>query len=129
MPLISAKQLSKRTVREFYGTLLSKPLKTQSLPEDNEKFEGDGIALLINDEVRGLYTYKAFASLQANATLYYPYGGILGTDLYSAQHRELFQTLLIQLKTNSKVQIIISLEHQSMPAISKVTKEHEVWFA
>lgn len=129
MPLISAKQLSKRTVREFYGTLLSKPLKTQSLPEDNEKFDGDGIALLINDEVRGLYTYKAFASLQSNATLYYPYGGILGTDLYSAQHRELFQTLLNQLKTNSKVQIIISLEHQSMPAISKVTKEHEFWFA
>ena len=129
MPLISAKQLSKRTVREFYDSLLSKSLNTQILHEDNEKFDGDGIALLIDDEVRGLYTYKAFESLQANTSLYYPYGGMLVADLYNTHHKELIQTLFNQLKTNSTVQIIICLEQQPMQAISEMTKEHEFWFA
>ncbi len=129
MPFVSAKQLSKRTVREFYDTLLSKPLKTQGLPEDNEKFDGDGVALLIKEEVRGLYIYKACASLQAKTTLYYPHGGMLGADLHSTHHRELIQTLLNQIKTNSKVQIIIRLEQQPMQATSSMTKEHEFWCA
>lgn len=129
MPLISAKQLSKRTVKEFYDSLLSKSLNTQILHEDNEKFDGDGIALLIDDEVRGLYTYKAFESLQANTSLYYPYGGMLVADLYNTHHKELIQTLFNQLKTNSTVQIIICLEQQPMQAISEMTKEHEFWFA
>ena len=129
MPLISAKQLSKRTVREFYDTLFSRPLKTQVLADDNEKFDGDGIALLINDEVRGLYTYKAFASLQANTSLYYPYGGMLVADLHTTHHKELIQTLSNQLKTNSTVQIIICLEQQPMQASGEMTKEHEFWFA
>ena len=128
MPLISTKQLSKRTVKEFYDSLLSKSLNTQILHEDNEKFDGHGIALIINDEVRGLYTYKALASLQVDTTLYYPYGGMLSADLYSTHHRELIQTLFNQLKTNSKVQIIIGLEPQPMQAISVKTKEHEFWF-
>lgn len=129
MPLISAKQLTKRTIREFFDTLLSKPLDTKVLPEDHEKFDGDGIAFIHNDAVRGLYTFKAFASLQANTSLYYPYGGMLGADLYSAQHREFVQALLNQLKTNAASQIIICLEQQPMQMINKETDAHKFWFA
>ena len=129
MPFINANQLTKRTVSEFYDTLFSRPLKTQVLADDNEKFDGDGIALLINDEVRGLYTYRAFASLQANTSLYYPYGGMLVADLHTTHHKELIQALFKQLKTNSTVQIIICLEQQPMQASSEMTKEHEFWFA
>ena len=129
MPFINAKQLSTKTVTEFYDTLLSRPLKTQVLPEDNEKFDGDGIALLINGDVRGLYTYKAYASLQTNTSLYYPYGGMLGADLHSAHHKELVQNLLNQLKANTKSQIVICLEQQSMQMINEVTDGYKFWVA
>lgn len=129
MPLISAKQLSKRTVKEFYDALLSKSLNTQILNEDNENFDGDGIALLINDELRGLYTYKAFESLHTNTSLYYPYGGMLGLDPHTPEHRELVQALLNRLKANVTSQIIICLEQQPMQMINELTDVHKFWFA
>ena len=126
---VSAKQLSKRDVRKFYDLFASRPVNSQSLPDDHEKFDGDGIALTIDGGLRGLYTYRAFASLQADINLYYPYGGMLSADRYTIRHRELIQTLSSQLKTDTKTQIIICLDHQPVQVISETAEGHEFWLA
>ncbi|MFY9348570.1 MAG: GNAT family N-acetyltransferase [Orrella sp.] len=124
---VSAKQLSKRAVTQFYDTLLSRPHKTENPSDEKDKFEGDGIALMVDGELRGMYTYKAFASIQANTTLYYPYGGVLGDDPHTTQHRALIQALSRQLKSDFTTQIIICLDQQPMQAVDKTVQCHAFW--
>ena len=107
--LINARKLTKAEVRNFYNEFNKTDGKIDSLPDDRDGFEGEGIGVMDEGALRGLYTYKAIASLQPDATLYFPYGGIIGKESYTAFHRELIEGLLNQIKTASKVQIIIEL--------------------
>jgi ribosomal protein S18 acetylase RimI-like enzyme len=124
---ISAKQLSKRSVRFFYDTLLSRLDKNEILPGDTEKFDSEGIALIINDELRGIYTYKAFPSLKSDTIIYYPFGGTLIEDRYTKRHHEIIERLIHQLKGFSKVQIIMSLDQQSIQEADKINEHEAFW--
>lgn len=128
MPHISANQLSKRSVIQFFDTLLSRPSLTQALPDTNKKFEGHGTALMIDGELRGLYSYSAFSSFEANTVIYYCFGGMLGADLDTVEHRELIRALLNQLRTGSKIQVVICLNKQPMVSIPQSTLEQAFWF-
>jgi GNAT superfamily N-acetyltransferase len=124
---ISAKELSKGVVRRFYDALEQGAIVKESLPDDDESFGNDGIALMLGAELRGLYTYKAFASLQAGTTLYYPYGGMLVEDRYTSRHQALIESLMRQLKSDEKVRIIISLDQQPIEAVNKHAEEEAFW--
>lgn len=126
---IDAQQLSKGAVRHFYDVLKQRALKSEVLPDDGESFGGDGIALMLGEELRGLYTYKAFASIQAGTILYYPYGGMLVGDRYTSRHQVLIESLVHKLKTDSKVQIIISLDQQPMMLPSEIAADEGFWLA
>jgi GNAT superfamily N-acetyltransferase len=126
---ISAKELSKGVVRRFYDALEQGAIVKESLPDDDESFGNDGIALMLGAELRGLYTYKAFASLQAGTTLYYPYGGMLVEDRYTSRHQALIEGLANKLKTDSKVQIIMSLEQQPAMRLREIAADEAFWFA
>lgn len=126
---VIAKTLSKGTVRHFYDALKQGAVKMDVLPDDGESFGGDGIALMLGEELRGLYTYKAFASIQAGTTFYYPYGGMLVEDRYTSRHQVLIESLILKLKTDSKVEIIVSLDRQPMQQADGVTEDESFWLA
>ena len=126
---VNAKTLSKGAVRHFYDALEQRAVKTDVLPDDGESFEGDGVALMLGTELRGLYLYKAFASLQARTTLYYPYGGMLAEDRFTNRHQALIKSLANKLKIDSKVQIIVSLDQQPMMLPSEIAADEEFWLA
>lgn len=126
---VNAKTLSKGAVRHFYDALEQRAVKTDVLSDDGDTFEGDGVALMLGAELRGLYTHKAFASLQAGTTLYYPYGGMLVEDRYTSRHQALIEGLANKLKTDSQVQIIISLEQQPVMRLSEIAADEAFWLA
>ena len=126
---VNAKTLSQGAVRHFYDALEQRAVKTDVLADDGESFEGDGVALMLGAELRGLYTYKALASLQAGTTLYYPYGGMLVEDRYTSRHQALIEGLANKLKTDSKVQIIMSLEQQPAMRLKEIAADEAFWFA
>ena len=126
---VNAKRLSKGAVRHFYDALEQRTVKTDVLPDDDESFEGDGVALMLGAELRGLYIYKAFASLQTGTTLYCPYGGMLVEDRFTNRHQALITSLANKLKIDSKVQIIISLDKQPMMLPSEIAADEAFWFA
>lgn len=99
----------------------------ESLPDDDESFRGDGITLMVGAEVRGLYAYERFSSIQADTTLYYPYGGMLVEDRYTSRHQALIETLIRQLKSDEKVCVIISLDQQPIEAVNNNAKEETFW--
>ena len=125
--LFNARQLTKAEVRNFYNEFNKTVGKIDSLPNDGDGFEGEGVGVMVDGSLRGLYTYKAIASLQPDVTLYYPYGGIIGAEHYTALHRELIEGVLNQIKTASKVQIIIALDRQSLLEAKIETKEEAFW--
>jgi len=98
--VISAKELSNRVVRRFYDALEQRVVLTESLPDDDERFGSDGIALMVGAELRGFYTYKAFASIQFGTALYYPYVGVLVEDRYTSRHRALIESLMRQHRSS-----------------------------
>lgn len=124
---VSAKQLSKRDVRRFLEIYAPIPVQTDVLSDENEKFKGEGIALIIEGELCGLYTLGPVPSLEPSTTLFFPYGGVIRAKQFTAHHRELIQALLNKLKTNSKIQIIISLKQQQVQPTSETDNEHEFW--
>ncbi len=126
---VNAKTLTQGAVRHFYDALEQRAVKKDVLPDDGESFEGDGVALLLGAEIRGLYLYKAFASLQVRTTLYYPYGGMLAEDRFTNHHQALIKSLTRALQTDSKVQIIISLDQQPMMVPSEIAADEAFWFA
>jgi hypothetical protein len=65
---VNAKTLSQGAVRHFYDALEQRAVKTDVLADDGESFEGDGVALMLGAELRGLYTYKAFVRISLNVT-------------------------------------------------------------
>ena len=126
---IQANKLSKGTVRRFFETLNPGTDGTNSLSDDDESFNDDGLALVLGKEVRGLYVYRAFPSVQADTTLYYPYGGMLIEDRYMKRHQSLIERLIYELKANSKVQIIVSLDQQPMHQSDGIVEGEAFWFA
>ncbi len=126
---VNAKTLSKGAVRHFYDALKQRAVTTDVLPDDGESFEGDGVALMVGAEVHGLYTYKGYASLQADTTLYYPYGGMMTEDRYTSRHRTLIERLICQLKSDDNVQIIINLHQQPIKAVNNNTEDEAFWLA
>ena len=66
---IQANKLSKGTVRRFFKALNSGTAGINSLSDDDESFNDDGLALVLGEEVRGLYLYRAFPSVQADTIL------------------------------------------------------------
>lgn len=124
---ISAKELSKGVVRRFYDALEQGAIVKEILPDDDESFGNDGIALMLGAELRGIYTCKAFASLQAGTTLYYPYGGMLVEDRYTSLHQALIESLMRQLKSDEKVCIMISLDQQPIDAVNNNSEEEAFW--
>jgi hypothetical protein len=126
---IDAKKLSKGAVRRFYDALEQRVAVTESLPDDDKRFEGDGIALMVGADVRGLFTYRGFASLHADTTLYYPFGGVLAENRHARHHRALIESLILKLKTDSKVEIIVSLDRQPMQQADDVIEDESFWFA
>lgn len=126
---ISANQLSKGATRRFYDALKQSVAVTESLPDDDKRFEGDGIALMVGADVRGLFTYRGFASLHADTTLYYPFGGVLAENRHARHHRALIESLILKLKTDSKVEIIVSLDRQPMQQADDVIEDESFWFA
>jgi len=126
---ISANQLSKGVIRRFYDALKQSVAVTESLPDDDKRFEGDGIALMVGAEVHGLYTYKGFESLQADTTLYFTGGGVLAENRHTRHHQALIEALILKLKTDSKVEIIVSLYRQPMQQADEVIEDESFWFA
>jgi len=126
---ISANQLSKGVIRRFYDALEQRVAVTESLPDDDKLFEGDGIALMVGTEVHGLYTYKGFESLQADTTLYFTGGGVLAENRHTRHHRALIESLILKLKNDSKVEIIVSLDRQPMQQADEVIEDESFWLA
>ena len=126
---IQANKLSKGTVRRFFEALNSGTAGTNSLSDDDESFNGDGLALVLGKEVRGLYLYRSFPSVQADTTLYYPYGGMLIEDRYMKRHQSLIERLIYELKAVSKVQIIVGLDQQPMHQFDGIVEDEAFWFA
>ena len=127
---ISAKQLSKGVVRRFCDVLEKRVADKESLPDDGESFEGDGVALMVGAEVHGLYVYKGFASLQGDTTLYYPYGGMLIEDRYTRRHQSLIENFTHELKSDSKkVKILVSLDQQPMQKTDGIAEDEAFWLA
>jgi GNAT superfamily N-acetyltransferase len=124
---ISAKELSKGVVRRFNESLELGVVVKESLPDDDENFGNEGIALMLGSELRGLYTYKAFASLQAGTTLYYPYGGMLVEDRFTSRHQALIESLMRQLKSDENARVIISLDQQPIDAVNNNAEEESFW--
>ena len=125
---VSAKQLSKGVVRRFCDALEKRVAVKESLPDDGESFEGDGVALMVGAEVHGLYVYKGFTSLQGDTTLYFPYGGMLIEDRYTRRHQSLIENFLDELKADSKkVKIIVKLEQQPMQQPDGIAVEEAFW--
>ena len=126
---VDAKTLNKGVVRHFYDALEQRTVKTDALPDDGESFEGDGVALILGAELRGMYIYKACASIQTGTILYYPYGGMLVEDRFTNRHQALIKNLANKLKIDSKIQIIISLDKQPMVLTSEIAADEEFWLA
>jgi len=126
---IDAKRLSKGAVRRFYDAFEQRVSNTESLPDNDESFEGDGIALMVDEEVHGLYTYKGFASLHADTTLYYPYGGVLVENRHTSHHQALIENLILELKTDSKVEIIVCLDRQPIQQADEAIEGESFWLA
>lgn len=126
---IDAKKLSKGAVRCFYAAIEQRGAVTASLPDDNEGFEGNGVALTLGAELCGLYIYKAFPSFKNDTTQYYLYGGMLIEDRYTKRHQSLIENLICKLKAHSKVQIIVSLDQQPMHQFDGIVEDERFWFA
>lgn len=126
---IDPKRLSKRAVRRFFDAFEQRESLSESLSDDNEGFEGDGIALMIGTEVHGLYRYKPFTSLQADATLYFPYGGTLIPNRHTSLHQALIEKLILELKTDSKADLIICLDRQPMQQSDRIVEDEAFWLA
>jgi ribosomal protein S18 acetylase RimI-like enzyme len=124
---LHANKLNKGVVRRFYETLNPSAPRIEGLPDDHESFKGPGIALMSGAEVRGLYLYSAFPGLQADTTLYYPYGGMLSEDRYTRRHQSLIQNLIQELKADSKVQIIVSLDQQPIQESDELIEHMAFW--
>lgn len=124
---VHAKNLTKGTVRRFFETLNPGTDGANSLSDDDESFNDDGLALVLGKEVRGLYVYRAFPSVQADTTLYYPYGGMLIEDRYMKRHQSLIERLICELKADSKVQIIVSLDQQPMHHSDGIVEAEAFW--
>ena len=113
----------------FYDAFEQREAVTESSPDDAEGFKGEGIALTVGAKVHGLYTYKGFSSLHADTTVYYPFGGVLGEIRHTRHHQALIEGLILKLKTDSKVQIIVSLDRQPMQQADEVIEDESFWFA
>lgn len=126
---IDLKKLSNGAVRRFYDALEQRRSVTESLPDDDESFEGDGIALMVGAEVHGVYTYKEFASLHAGTSLYFLFGGVLSEYRHTRDHQVLIENLIPALKTASKVEIIVSLDRQPVRQPDEVIEAESFWLA
>jgi hypothetical protein len=64
--------------------------------------------------------------------LYYPYGGMLIEDRYMKRHQSLIEKLIenfiYELKADSKVQIIVSLDQQPMCQSDGIVEDEAFWF-
>jgi hypothetical protein len=124
---ISAKQLTKGAVRRFYDAHEQRTAGTESLPNDDERFEGDGIAFLMGEHVLGLYLYRGLAGLRADTTLYYPSGGMLSEYRNTRHHQALIESLIQAIKTDSKVQIIVKLDKQPIHQGDEIVEDEAFW--
>ncbi len=126
---IDLKKLSKGAVRRFYDVFEQRGAVSASSADDDEGFKREGIALVVGAEVRGLFTYKGFASLHADTTLYFLAGGVLVENRHTRHHQALIESLILKLKTDSKVEIIVSLDRQPMQQADEVTEAESFWLA
>lgn len=126
---IDANFLKKKDVRSFHNALNAITPTTDNFSDDNENFEGNGVALMLGPELRGLYTSKKFEGLHPDTTMFYPFGGVVAEDRYTPIHTMLVSALLDRLKTEHKTQVIISLERQPIEEINHLPEEESFWLA
>jgi GNAT superfamily N-acetyltransferase len=124
---VHAKTLTKGAVRRFFEALNPRTARTNSLPDGDESLNVDGLALVLGKEVRGLYLYREFPSLQGDTILYYPYGGMLIEDRYTRRHQSLIENIMYELKADSKVQLIFSLDQQPTEHHDGIVEDEAFW--
>jgi hypothetical protein len=71
---ISAKQLSKGVVRRFCDALEKRVAVKESLPDDGESFESDGVALMVGAEVHGLLSIRDMPAFRLTEPYIIPTG-------------------------------------------------------